>query len=101
MNPAIRVYNQKAIEAESQAMPATASHRLLSLRCVSPPPLERTALQGAGMRFESANGNSGFVFSIGPAVNLAELDDAMRKFAQQPWDLDCNPQEKLTSQSQS
>lgn len=75
-------------------MPATSSHRLLSLRRVSPPPPERTAPQGAGMRFESANGNSGFVFSIGPAVNLADLDDAMREFARQPWDLGGNYQKK-------
>jgi hypothetical protein len=46
------------------------------------------------MRFESANGNSGFVFSIGPAVNLADLDDAMREFARQPWDSGSNYQKK-------
>ena len=82
-------------------MPATASHRLLSLRRVSPPPLERTASQGAGMRFESANGDSCFVFSIGPAVNLAKLDEAMREFARQPWDLGGNPGENPASQSGS
>ena len=29
----------------------------------------------------------GFAFSIGPAVDLGELDKAMREFAQQPWEV--------------
>lgn len=30
--------------------------------------------------------DTGFVFSIAPAVDLAELDNAMREFARQPWE---------------
>lgn len=30
--------------------------------------------------------DTGFVFSIGPAVDLAELHNAMREFARQPWE---------------
>ena len=30
---------------------------------------------------------SGFIFSIGPAVDLAKADEALRKFSREPWDL--------------
>jgi hypothetical protein len=29
----------------------------------------------------------GLVYSIGKAVDLVEIDEAMREFAEQPWDL--------------
>ena len=31
--------------------------------------------------------DTGMVFGIGPAVDLVELGDALRKFSREPWDL--------------